>query len=86
MTSLRTQVTTRARGRESANAFKDALVGGVLKLTLPFETGNKLSPTNWMYMYTKGGFHYFKNIEDRSYIKAPSPADQHLTGRNYETD
>lgn len=55
---------------DSQVAFQDALKSGALKLNWQFGDHNPLSPALWMYMYTKAGNHYFKNILTRKYIKA----------------
>lgn len=58
--------------RDPQEAFTDAINAGVLSSDMELR-GTELYVGSWMYMYSKDGYDYFKNIAYRHYITSKIP-------------
>jgi len=55
-------------------AFNDAINAGVLSSDMELR-GTELYVGQWMYMYSKDGYDYFKSINYRHYITSKIPQE-----------
>jgi len=66
--------------RSPLTAFQDAIATETLSEDEKFKAGPNADSSkhvsNWMYMYSKGSFDYFKNIVHRYYITSMIPEEE----------